>query len=109
MIEWFVLQSCMTEVRRRPRDRAVAEATVLGGIKVPHIHTRRSRSVVAGRTRTQDLIVINGYDRRPDIGAVTVFADVGGERMQRPLARCVGTVMAAAAVVDNVCVIEIGR
>jgi len=53
--------------------------------------------------------VINGSYRCPDIRAVTIFADVGRLRVQWTLASRVGSVMTADAVINNVCVIEIGR
>jgi len=76
----------MAIVGRRPRIRAVAQATILSGIEVPGIHSGCSRTVVTRGAGAEYLIVINGYNRSPDIGVVTILTDVGGQRMQWTLA-----------------------
>ena len=107
MIKGFVGQPRMPVISRQPGSRAMAQATVLRRIKVTGIHTRGRGAVVTGRAGAQDLGVINGNNRRPDIRAVAIFADVGGLRVQWTLAGRVCSVMAADAVVDNVRVVKI--
>jgi len=107
MIEWFIAQPRMPVISWQPGSRAVAQATVLRRIEMPRIHTGGRSAIVAGRARTQDLGVINGNDRRPDICAVAVFADVGRLRVQWTLAGRVCSVMAADTVINNIGVIEI--
>ena len=107
MIERFIAQPRMPVISWQPGSRAVAQATVLRRIEVSRIHAGGRIAVVAGRARAQDLGVINGNDRRPDICAVAVFADVGRLRVQWTLAGRVCSVMAADTIVDNVCVVEI--
>jgi len=87
----------------------VAQATVLRRIEVPRVHASGRSAIVTGCAGAQDLGVINGSYRCPDICVVTIFADVGRLRVQWTLASCVGSVMTADTVIDNVCVIEIGR
>lgn len=77
MIKRLVAQPGMTVICRGPDGRAMAQAAVLRGIEVPRIHAGSRRAVVAGRAGAQDLIVINGNYRRPDIRAVAILADIG--------------------------------
>ena len=107
MILRLVAQPGVTVIRGDPGDGAMAQATVLRRIEVPRILAGGRSAIVAGRARAQDLGVINGNDRRPDICAVAVFADVGRLRVQWTLAGRVCSVMAADTIVDNVCVVEI--
>lgn len=87
----------------------MAKATVLRRIEVPRVHAGGRCAIVTGRARAQDLGVINGSNRRPDICAVAIFADIGRLRVQWTLAGRVCSVMAADAVINNVCVVEIRR
>ncbi len=48
VVQWFVWQPGVTDIRRGPRVRAVAQTAVLGGIEVPRILTGCLRAVVAG-------------------------------------------------------------
>ena len=77
MIKRFVDQPRMPVISWQPATRAVAETAVLRGIKVPGIHTSSRGAIMAGRAGTQNLSVINGDNRRPDICAVAVFTNVG--------------------------------
>ncbi len=87
----------------------MAQATVLRRIEVPRVHAGGRSAIVTGCAGAQDLGVINISYGCPDIRAVTIFADVGRLWVQWTLASRVRSVMTAAAVIDNVCVIEIGR
>ena len=77
MIKWLVAQPGVTVIRRGPDGRAMAQAAVLRSIEVPRIHPGSGRAVVAGRAGAQDLIVIDGNYRCPDIGTVAILADIG--------------------------------
>jgi len=107
VIERFVWKPDVPVVGWRPGVRCVAQATVLCGIKVPGIHARSCRAVVAGRTRAEDLIVIDGDNGRPYIRTVAVLADVSRERVQRALASRIRTVMAVGAVANNIRMVEV--
>ena len=75
---------------------------------MPRVHAGGRSAIVTGCARAQDLGVINGRYRRPDICAVTIFADVGRLRVQWTLASRVCSVVAAYTVVDDVRVVEVG-
>ena len=81
MIEWLITQPGMLIICRNPGGRAMAQATVLRRIEVPRVHAGGRSAIVTGCARAQDLSVINGRYRRPDICAVTIFADVGRLRV----------------------------
>jgi len=87
----------------------MAQATVLRRIEVPRVHAGGRSAIVTGCARAQHLGVIDCSYRRPDICAVTIFADVGRLRVQWTLASRVRSIMTADTVVDNVCMIEIRR
>ncbi len=107
MILRLVAQPGVTVIRGDPGDGAMAQATVLRRIEVPRILAGGRSAIVAGRARAQDLRVINGNDRRPDICAVAIFADIGRLRVQWTLAGRVCSVVAADTIVNNIGVIEI--
>ena len=69
----------------------------------------RSYTVVTRATGTKDLCVVNGEDRCPYVGVVTILANVRCQNMCRILTRCFDAVVAAHAVARNSNVIEIGR
>lgn len=66
MILRFVGQTGVAIVCRRPCIRVVTYAAVLRGVEVPGVWTCCCRAVVAGRARSEDLVVIHGGHRRPD-------------------------------------------
>ncbi len=61
----LVWQAGVTKVCWRPCVRVVAHAAVLRGIEVSGVWACCGRAVVAGRARSQDLIVIDGGHWRP--------------------------------------------
>jgi hypothetical protein len=77
MVQWLVGQPAVAVVGRRPCDRVMAQSAVLRGVEVSRIHASRRRTVVARRTRSKYLVVIDGSYRRPHIGAVAIFTNVG--------------------------------
>lgn len=109
MIERLVRQSCMAVIDRRPGVGVMAQTTVLHGVEVPGVLSRRNRAVVAGRTGTEYLVVINGRYRLPGIRAMAVFADIRRLHVQWAFTGRIGSVVTAEAVVDNIGVVEIGR
>lgn len=81
MILRLVAQPGVTVIRWDPGGGAMAQATVLRCIKVSRVHPGSRSAIVAGRARAKDLGVINGSNGSPDVGAVTIFADVGRLRV----------------------------
>ena len=74
---------------------------------MPRIHASRRRTVVARRTRSKYLVVIDGNHRRPDIGVVAVLTNGGRQRMQRPFAGRVGAVVTVDAITHDIDVIKV--
>ena len=76
VIHRLVTETHMAVVRRRPRVGVVAQTAILGRIEVSGIHSRCVRTVVTARTGTQYLVVVHRSYGCPNIGVVTVFANV---------------------------------
>ena len=87
VVERFVRQTRMVIVNGRPGVGVMAQATVLVRIEVTRILSRRRGAVVAGRTGAQDLVVIDGGDRRPGVGAMAILTHIGGLDVQRRIGR----------------------
>ena len=107
MVQWLVGQPAVAVVSRRPRVRVMAQPAILGGVEVPGIHASRRRTVVARRTRSQYLVVIDGNHWRPDIGVVAVLTNGGRQRMQRPFAGCIGAVVTVDAITHDIGVVKV--
>ena len=99
----------MIIVRWCPGDGCMAIVTIVATDYVGRVFTGRGIAVMAGTTTAEDLYVIHGYGRHPDSSVVAVFADVRGLNMRHVLAgrRC--AIVAIAATVRDVVVIEICR
>ena len=108
MVLWLIRQARVAVVRGGPRIRAMTHATVLRGIEVARVLAGGYCAVVAGRTRSKNLIMVHGSHRFPDGRAVAILADVGRLHMQRALAGGFGAVVAAEAIVHDVDVVEVG-
>lgn len=98
----------MPVVGRQPRDRAMTHATVLRGIEVARVLSGGRRAIVAGRTGAQNLVVIDGRDRRPNRRSVAILADVGCLDVRRSLTDGIGAVVATNTVIHDVDVVEVG-
>lgn len=66
-------------------------------------------AVMTRRTRSEHLIVINRDYRRPDRAVVAGFAYITRLNVRWAFAGSVATVMAAEAIVHDVCVVKVGR
>ena len=109
MIKRLVGQSDMAVVGRRPGIRRMAKVAFLRRIEVAGIPARSRCAVVTRRTGAQHLVMVDGDHGRPHIGAVAILADIRRLRVQRALACCVYTVVAAAAVIRDIRMIEVCR
>ena len=107
MILRLIWQPGVAVVRRCPGIRIVTDAAVLCGVEVARVLAGRCRAVVAGGTGPEDLVVIHGRYGHPDGRAVAVFTHVRRLHMEWALARGLGAVVTAEAVVHDVDVIEI--
>jgi len=87
----------------------MAHIALLRGAEVILILTRRLNTIVAGRTRPEHLGMVDGDNRREDIGRVTVFAHIRRLDVRRILAGRIRAVMAAHTVARDIYVIEVRR
>ena len=69
----------------------------------------RYYAVMAGAASTNDLRMVDGVNRHPDVGCMAVLADIGRLNMCEVLACSVNTVMAAGAIARDIYVIKIRR
>ena len=72
----LVRQARMAVVGRCPGIRAVAQAAVLRCVEVARIRPCCERTVVARRTGSKNLVVINIRYRCPHVAAVAVLANI---------------------------------
>lgn len=107
VIQWFVGETRMAEISRYPCNRVVAKTAVLRRVEVPRVLAGCRCAIVAGRTGSEDLVVVHGRRRHPEVGAVAVLADIGRLQMRRAFAGGVGAVMTAEAIVDDVHMVKI--
>ena len=96
----------VVEVGRNPGIRRVANITLPIGLDVVLILTGRDRAVMAARTSTEDLRVIDPHDGRPAKSIVAILADVGRVDVGEILTGSIDTVMAADTVIDDAAVIK---
>mgnify|MGYP001455951219 CR=1 FL=1 len=109
MVERLVAEHRVLEVGWHPGGRGVAIGTLLRSQEVSCRFASRHDAVVAARTRTQHLRVVDADHRYPRARAMAVFTHVGGARMRGALARGIDTVVTAKAVAENVGVIKVRR
>lgn len=91
----IVDDSCVIKRRRRPRKRCVAIVTVIAAADMCRMFAGRRDAIMAGATGTENLGVIDRIDRNPDVGRMTVFADIAGLDVGLRFARGVRAVVAA--------------
>lgn len=91
-----------------PRVGAVAHITLLVGAEVILVLPNRLDTVMARRTRTQHLRVIDGEYRREYVCRMTVFADVGCLYVLLVLACRICSVVTADTIAGDIHVVEIG-
>jgi hypothetical protein len=96
----------VVEVGRNPGIRRVANITLRIGLDVVLILTGRDRAVMAARTSTEDLSVIDPHDGRPAQIIVAILADVGRDDVVEILTGGIDAVMATEAVIEDAAVIK---
>lgn len=68
----------------------------------------RDDAVMTAVAGTDNLGVVNGKDRRKDVGVVAIFANIAAENMCRVLANGVDAVMAVNTLTSDVQMVEVG-
>ena len=95
MVLRFIRQRRVPIICRRPGICDVALITLVISVEVSLVLANRLHAVVAGRTGSKHLRMVNRHDRCKHIGRMTVFAHIGGLHVRRILARCIRAVMAS--------------
>ena len=99
----------VVEVGGQPRDCRVAVIAVIAAGYVRRVFAGRYYAVVTGAAGANDLGMVDGVNRYPDVRRMTVLANIGRLDMRQVLARSVGAIVATGTVARNIYVIEIGR
>ena len=98
----------VVEVRRQPRDRAVAVITGTAADNVGRVLAGRGDAVMTGTAGTKNLCMIDGQHRCPKNRGMAVLAYVGGLNVGRTFAGGIRAVVAVCAITVDVCVVKIG-
>lgn len=96
------------EIGGQPARRCMAVVAAVAAVNMVGIFAHCCQAVVTGAAQPEDLQVIDGKCRYPDIRAVAVLADIRALDVVRILAGRLRTVMTVEALAGNVHVIEIG-
>ena len=94
---------------RYPTIRGVAVVAVIAAGDVRRVFACRNGTVVTRAANPYDLRVVHGIGRGPLHVVVAVTANIGRRYMGGRLTRRADAVVTAAAVVENIGVIEVGR
>ena len=94
---------------RRPGDGGVAVIAIVAAGKVGRVLAFGRVAIMAGEAGANDLRVIDHVGRRKRYDVVAILTSIGGIDMRWILARRIGAVMAADAVVSDIGVIKVGR
>ena len=97
----------MVEVGRQPARGRMAILAVVAAADVCRILAGRNLAIMTGAAGTDDLRVVNGIDRVPDIGIVAVLAKVRRLDMRCTLAGGFDAVVATEAITGDADVVEI--
>jgi len=109
MILRFIRQHRVPIICRRPGICDVALITLVIGAEVSLILANRLHAVVAGRTGSEHLGMVDGDYRCENIRRVTVFAHIRRLYMRRILTGRIRAVMAAHTVTRDIHMIEVRR
>ena len=98
----------VVKVRWRPGHSGVAVIAVVTAAYMFRVLTRRDRAVVTGTADSDDLRMVHHVGRRKHHVVMAVLTNIAGLNVFNVLAKCIGTVMAAKAIIRDVDMIEIG-
>ena len=99
--------AAVIEIGRYPGDRRVAIVAVIATGNMRCILAGRSIAIVARRTGTDDLRVIDRIGRHPGIRFVAILTDIRCLDVSRGFAGCIRAIVTVDAITRNVDVIEI--
>lgn len=109
MVERLIGQAGVHVDVWNPDIRRVAGITFLLRDEMPEVLAGGNIAVVTGRTRAENLSVVDRNRGTPGGRRVAGFTHVRCQRMRRALTCCINAVMAAKTVVSDVGVIEVRR
>jgi len=98
----------VVEIRRDPGHGRVAVVAVVAAAYMSRMFARRGHAIMAGAAGADHLDMIHCEHGRPYIGGMAVLTNITRLDVCRPLACCVGPVMATDTVARDVDVVEIG-
>jgi len=98
----------VVKVGRQPGDCRMAVVAIIAAGDMGGVFAGCYEAVMTGAASTNDLRMVNGVNRHPDVRCMAVLADIGRLDVCEVLARSVGAVMAAGAISRDIYVIEIG-
>ena len=104
-----VRNSHVIEVRGKPGGRCMTFVAIAAALNVSRVFSRCRHAVMAGTAGTEDLHVIDGVSRCPDVGRVAVFTGIRRLNVLPGFACCLDAIVAIDAVSGDVDVIEVGR
>ena len=87
----------------------MAIITGIAACNVSWIFSGCGHAIVTRATGTDDLSMVDGADRCPDVGGVAVLADITRLNVCEVLARRIVAVVAVNAVIRDIYVIEVRR
>ena len=109
MVQRLVGQPHVPVCMWNPRDAVVTDVAFLLCDEVPRILARCNDAVMAGRARPQYLGMVDPDYGAPRGRAMTVFAHICRQRMRRPFASRVQTIVTTDAVTGDGRMIEVRR
>jgi len=99
----------VVEVGWQPGNCRMAVVAIIAAGDMGWVFAGRYDAVMTGAARTNDLRMVDGVNRYPDVGCMAVLADIGCLNMCEVFACSVNSVMAAGAITRDIYVIEVGR
>ena len=109
VIQRLVTQTHVLVDMRSPSIGRMAVIALKIRHKVPLVLAGRRVAIMAGEAGANDLRVIHHVGRRKRYVVVAILTNIGGIDVRWILARRIGAVMAADAVVSDIGVIKVGR
>ena len=99
----------VVEARWPPGDRRMAIVAGIAAREMCWMFACRNDAIMAAVAGADNLCVVDGEDRRKDVGTVAVLANIAGLNVCQILADGIDTVMAVDTQARDVQVIKVGR
>ncbi len=109
MVQRIIWQSSMHVDIGQPSCGIVTNVALAGRYEVAVVLACSKRAVMAGRTRTEYLCVINSCHGHPHCRCMTIFTDIRRRYVVLVLAGCIRAIVATDTIADDIRVIKIRR